>query len=91
MFRNGIETLRPGASIPPVRVGGAVLAGAASPEAARLRMDAASLFVLGLSPRAEYGVEIDDQELDYLSTDAGGTLVVKSAEGVDAGIRIKRR
>jgi len=91
MFRNGIETLRPGASIPPVRVGSAVVAGAASPDTARLRMNAESLFVLGLSPSAEYGVEIDDQELDYLNADVGGTLVVKASEGVDAGVRIRRK
>jgi len=91
LFRNGIETLRPGASIPPVRVGPAVVAGSASPEAARLRMNAESLFILGLTPRAEYGVEIDDQELDFLNADVGGTLVVKAPEGVDAGVRIRRR
>jgi hypothetical protein len=91
MFRSRIETLRPGAAIPPVRVGPAVIAGAASADAARLRMNSESLFVLGLTPRAEYGVEIDDQELDYINADAGGTLVLKTPEGVDAGVRIRRR
>ncbi len=91
LFRDGVETLRPGASIPPVQVGSAIVAGAASPDAARLRMNAESLFVLGLSPRADYGVEIDDQELDFLTADVGGTLVVKTAGGVDAGVRLQRR
>jgi len=91
VFRNGIETLRPGAAVAPIRIGSAVIAGAASPDAARLRMDASSLFLLGLSPKAEYGVEIDDQELDYLNADVGGTLVVNGADGVDAGIRLRRR
>jgi hypothetical protein len=91
LFRNGVETLRPGAAIPPVRVGPAVVAGSASPEAARLRMNAESLFILGLTPRAEYGVEIDDQELDYINADVGGTLVVKASEGVDAGVRVRRK
>ena len=90
VFRNGIETLRPGASISPVRVGPAVIAGVASPDGGRLRMNAEWLFVLGLSPSAEYGIEIDDQELDYLRADVGGTLVIQTPEGVDAGVRIVR-
>jgi hypothetical protein len=51
-------------------------------------MDAKILFVLGLMPRAEYGVEIDDQELEYLGSDVGGTLVISGPEGVNAGVRI---
>jgi hypothetical protein len=92
MFRDGaIQTLRAGADVPALRVGSALIAGAASRQAARLRIDAGTLFVLGLEPRAEYGIEIDDQELTLASTDAGGTLVVTAPEGIDAGVRLHRR
>lgn len=92
MFRDGgIQTLREGAEIAPVRVGAALLAGVATPDAARLHVDAQTMFVLGLAPRAEYGVEIDDQELSLADTDVGGTLILKVPEGVDAGVRLRRR
>lgn len=92
MFRDGgVQTLRRGAAIAPVRVGPAIVAGAGSPDSAKVRMDAGTLFILGLAPRAEYGVEIDDQELDYIETDIGGTLVVRAAEEIDAGVRVQQR
>ncbi len=92
MFRDGgIQTLRAGAEIAPVRVGDALLAGVTSKDAARLRIDAETMFILGLAPKAEYGVEIDDQELSLADTDVGGTLVLKVPEGVDAGLRLRRR
>lgn len=92
MFRDGsVQTLRAGAEVAPLRLGSALIAGAASREAARLRINAPTLFVLGLEPRARYAVEIDDQELALAVTDAGGTLVVTAAEGIDAGVRLRRR
>ena len=45
-------------------------------DAAKFRLENETLFVLGLAPRSEYAVEIDDQELEFLDTDAGGTLQV---------------
>lgn len=91
MFRDGgIQTLRKGAAIAPVHVGPAVVMGAADPESAKAKMDSPMLFVLGLAPKTEYAVEIDDQELDYAETDVGGTLVIRVAEETDAGVRIHR-
>ena len=50
-----------------------------------------TLFVLGLAPRSEYAVEIDDQELEFLDTDAGGTLMVPASGSADVGVRVKLR
>ncbi len=92
LFRDGqIQALKPGAATKPVRVGDAVLMTAPDPEAAKFRADSEAVFVLGLKPRARYDVEIDDEELAEMETDAGGTLVLSFAEGTDTGVRIRRR
>ncbi|MEO8096312.1 MAG: hypothetical protein ABI811_01315 [Acidobacteriota bacterium] len=91
MFRDGgIQTLRRGSVIAPIHIGTAVVMVSGDTNTARLRLDSQNLFVLGLAPLTEYGVEIDDQELEYLTTDIGGTLVVKVPEGTDAGVRLRR-
>jgi hypothetical protein len=36
-------------------------------------------------------VEIDDQELEFLDTDAGGTLRVPVSGGADVGVRVSLR
>jgi hypothetical protein len=92
LFQKGrLQTLRAGASFPPVQVGSATIASSPSAEAAKLRLENETLFVLGLTPRSEYAVEIDDQELELVATDAAGTLVVPASGSMDTGIRIRRR
>jgi hypothetical protein len=84
----GVQSVRPGTAVAPLRVGDAIVTRPATGSPLQWRMDAPVLFVLGLAPSVEYGVEIDDQELDFLATDVGGTLVIRSAEGTDSGVRI---
>lgn len=93
LFKDGrIQSLRAGASIPPVKVGDALLLSAQSKDAARFRTDSAeAVFVLNLTPRATYDVEIDDQEMREEQADVGGTLVIALPEGIDAGVRLRRR
>lgn len=92
VFANGqVQTLRAGASSKPVHVGDALLLSADHPDAARFRADAEAVFVMNLIPRADYDVEVDDEELWNCETDAGGTLVLSFPEGTDAGVRIRRR
>ena len=92
LFQNGkIQSLRAGVATKPVRVGEAVLLSATDQASTRFRADAEAVFVLNLSPRARYDVEIDDQELTEMETDVGGTLVLSLPEGIDAGVRIRRR
>lgn len=92
LFRDGhIETLRPGAAMKPVKIGDALLLGAESKDAAKFTADAEAVFVLNLAPKTHYDVEIDDEELEDVETDAGGTLVLSFPEGVNTGVRIRRR
>jgi hypothetical protein len=91
LFRGGkIETLRKGASIPPIHIGDAVMMSGSDPEF-KFRADGEALFVLGLTPNAWYDVEIDDQELSERQTDRGGTLVISLPPGQDLGARIRKR
>jgi len=92
LFQNGrLQTLRQGAAVNPVQVGTATVASAPARDAARFRVDSQTLFVLGLAPRSEYAVEIDDQELELLDTDSGGTLRVPTSGGTDGGVRVRLR
>jgi len=92
LYKDGkIQALRPGAAVQPVRIGDALLLSAESKDAARFEANAEAVFVLNLTPRAVYEVEVDDQEMEEVQTDAGGTLVLSFPEGADAGVRIRRR
>ena len=92
LFQNGsLQTLRQGASVSPIQVGTATITTAASKNAAKFHLSNQTLFVLGLAPRSEYAVEIDDQELELLDTDAGGTLRVPVSSGADVGVRVRLR
>jgi len=92
LFRDGkVETLKAGVATEPVHVGEAVILSAREKDATRFQADAEAVFVLNLTPRAHYDVEIDDQELREEETDTGGTLVIALPEGIATGIRVKRR
>jgi hypothetical protein len=96
LFRNGqVETLRPGATFPPIHIGDAVLMSGHDPEY-KFRADGEALFLLGLTPRATYDVEVDNEELSEHETDTGGTLVISLPPGPDnsspnLGARLKKR
>ena len=78
----------------PVRIGDAVLMTAPTPGAdGTLRFDAntEATFVLGLTPRTEWDVEIDDEELSEAGTDVGGALVIVFPAETQAGVRVRRR
>jgi hypothetical protein len=92
LFQNGrLQTLRQGVAVQPVQVGTATIASAPARDAAKFHLSNQILFVLGLAPRSEYAVEIDDQELEFLDTDAGGTLQVSTSGVGDAGVRVRLR
>ena len=86
-----VQSLRVGADIKPVRIGDALLVSSPSAEAWRFQVSAEAVFVLNLTPRAKYDVEVDDEELWEVDTDAGGTMVLSFPEGMNSGVRIKRR
>jgi hypothetical protein len=95
LFQNGrLQTLREGAAVNPVQVGTATITSAPARDAAKFRVENAGnqdLFVVGLTPRSEYAVEIDDQKLEILDTDAGGTLQVPTSGRTDVGVRVRMR
>lgn len=92
LFQNGrLQTLREGAAVSPVQVGTATITSAPARDAAKFRLENQTLFVLGLAPRSEYAVEIDDEELELLDSDAGGTLRVPSSGSADVGVRVRLR
>jgi len=98
LFQNGsLQTLRQGAAISPIQVGTATIASAPSisstpsKDATKFHVSNETLFILGLAPRSEYAVEIDDQELELLDTDAGGTLQVPISSGAEVGVRVRLR
>jgi hypothetical protein len=92
LYKDGkIQALRAGAAVQPVRIGDALLLSADSQDATRFEANAEAVFVLNLTPRAMYQVEVDDEEMEEVETDVGGTLVLSFPEGADAGVRIRRR
>jgi hypothetical protein len=92
LFEKGsLQTLREGATVSPIQVGSATVASAPARDVAKFRLNNETLFVLGLAPRSEYAVEIDDQELEFLDTDAGGTLQVPTFRNADVGVRLRLR
>lgn len=92
LFRNGgVQTVRKGTPIAPVRIGDAMVTVPADTNLVRVRLEAQQLFVIGLAPKTEFAVEIDDQELDFLVSDVGGTLVIRSFPETDAGVRVRPR
>jgi hypothetical protein len=92
LFQNGrLQTLRQGAAVSPVQIGTATVASAPAQDTAKFHLENQTLFVLGLVPRSEYAVEIDDQELELLDTDAAGTLQVPTSGSADVGVRIRLR
>ncbi len=92
LFKDGqAQTLRAGASTKPVHIGDALLLSAENRDAWRFRANAEAVFVLNLAARSHYDVEIDDEELEDVETDTGGTLVLSFPEGADSGVRVRRR
>jgi hypothetical protein len=92
MFRDGqVQVLKAGAAASPVRVGDAVLMNAPAGDAFRVNIESEALFLLGLQPRTVYEVEIDDEELAEIETDAGGTLVISSPPELQAEARVRKR
>ena len=95
LFRNGqVETLRPGATFTPIHIGDAVLMKGRDPDY-KFRADGEAMFVLGLTPKAAYDVEVDNEELSESETYTGGTLVISLPPGEGGppklGARLKKR
>lgn len=51
--------------------------------------EGASLFIIGAKPHTKYDVEVDDEELAELETDAAGTLELRLGAEEAPGVRLK--
>jgi hypothetical protein len=92
VFRDGkIQSLKPGSTTPPVHIGDAVVVTISDRDNPRFKVEGEAMFVLGLARHAVYDVEVDDQELWEAETDNGGTMVFSFPEGLEAGVRMRRR
>ncbi len=57
-------------------------------EGLRFRSTAEHMFIVGWKSRTKYEVEVDDEEMREVETDAAGTMEIDFPEGRDAGVRI---
>lgn len=54
----------------------------------RFRVAGEHMFIVGWKPHTKYEIEVDDEELREVETDAVGTMQLDFAEGRDTGVRI---
>lgn len=57
-------------------------------EGLRFRTSAEHMFVFGWRPHTKYQIEVDDEEMREIETDAAGTMALEFPVGRDAGVRI---
>ena len=69
-----------------IEIGGAIVLVAR--EGLRFRTAAEHMFVVGWKPRVRYQIEVDDEEMREVETDAAGTMALDFPEGRDAEVRI---
>lgn len=83
--RGKIRELKPSAK--PLKVGPATFFVAHAPM--MFAVDGEAMFLLGLSARTKFDIEVDDEELVEQSSDSGGTLVLSFPAERKAGVRVK--
>jgi hypothetical protein len=69
-----------------IEIGGAVVLVAR--EGLQFQVAAEHMFVVGWKPLMKYHIEVDDEEMREVETDAAGTMALDFPEGRDAGVRI---
>jgi hypothetical protein len=91
LFENGqrkVVKARPGAK--PVRIGDAMAVFASG--ASRFNIndpEVKAIFVVGLKPGKAYEIEVDDEEMREISTDAGGVLAIDIFPRPSLGLRLR--
>jgi hypothetical protein len=90
LFQDG--KLQPVAARPePLSIDQAVICFAQSAQRWRVKLgeEEDAVFVVGLTPRRAYEVEVDDEEMHEAVADAGGIVPVTLIKGKEMGIRIR--
>ncbi len=90
MFQDGgVTVLDPRAAAEPLDLGRAVILFGAHTQ--KFKVAAAGkepVFVVGLKPRQNYLIEVDDEELSEQQTDPGGILAVDVPHDIEVGVRL---
>jgi hypothetical protein len=91
MFHEGsITVLDPNAAAEPLDLGRAViLFGAHTQKFKVTAQGKAPVFVVGLKPRQDYIIEVDDEELCEEESDAGGILALDVPHDIEVGVRLR--
>lgn len=90
LFQNGkLQILAP--RIEPLSIDQAVICFAQKAQqwSVKLGEEEEAVFLVGLAPRRAYEVEVDDEEMREIVTDAGGILPLTLIKGKEMGIRIR--
>ena len=86
----GVTVLDPRVTTQPLNLGSAVILSGAHESKFQVAAEGkAPVFVVGLRPRHDYLVEVDDEELSEGETDAGGILALDVPFGNPAGVRVR--
>ncbi len=90
-FADGaVSVLDPHAAAEPLDLGRAVILFGAHTQKFKIAAEgAAPVFVVGLKPRQDYLIEVDDEELAEGRTDPGGILALDVPHGVEVGVRLR--
>ncbi|HUQ93757.1 MAG TPA: hypothetical protein VM120_18910 [Bryobacteraceae bacterium] len=91
LFLEGKRTgLQPRAIKEPLQVGDHIVMVGESPMRFTLNLGGQTrYFLIGLRPATRYEVEVDDEELREMKTDAGGILALAFPESLNVGVRLK--
>jgi hypothetical protein len=92
MFQDGaVSVLDPRVAAEPLDLGRAVILFGAHTQKFKVAVEGSQpVFVVGLKPRQNYSIEVDDEELAEGQTDPGGILALDVPHGVEVGVRLRQ-
>jgi hypothetical protein len=92
MFQDGaVSVLDPRFAAEPLDLGRAVILFGAHTQKFKVAVEGSQpVFVVGLKPRQNYSIEVDDEELAEGQTDPGGILALDVPHGVEVGVRLRQ-
>jgi hypothetical protein len=92
MFQDGgVSVLDPHVAAEPLDLGRAVILFGAHTQKFKVAVEGNQpVFVVGLKPRQNYLIEVDDEELAEEQTDPGGILALDVPHGREVGVRLRQ-
>jgi hypothetical protein len=91
MFENGgVTALDPHAAAEPLDLGRAMIIFGANARKFKVNVEGSQpVFVVGLKPRQNYLIEVDDEELAEAASDPGGILALDLPHNIEVGVRMR--